>query len=125
MKFNARFLMLFMLLAGCGLSSCGTVEDSREEKQDTLAKSKQIKSSYISTNFYQSENRITDASILAYNDLIMIAFRPYTDGSIYFDLPDNSAEFTSTDYMETYDHRNGVIDFKGETASMNAGADLL
>lgn len=130
-KLKFRTFWLLTVLSGSMFYSCGSVQEELIGNSSSLidlsvkAQNTKIKSSYIRHNFYQNDNRITAESLLAYNDLIMIAFRPYTDGSIYFDLPDNRAGFTNADYMEAYKNRSGIIDFKGENATMNAGADLL
>lgn len=131
MKLKLRTFWLLTFASGYLLCSCGIVQEEPIEDVSPLvdlslnSQSTKVKSSYIRHNFYQNESRITEESMLAYNDLIMIAFRPYTDGSIYFDLPDNRAGFTNVDYLQAYKNRTGVMDFKGENALMNAGADLL
>ncbi len=84
-----------------------------------------ILSSYIRSSFYESSNRIPEESLLANNDLIHMVAKPYSDGSLYFELPENKASFANADYLSDFDGRDGVMHFKGANAQMNAGNDLL
>lgn len=85
---------------------------------------KPIVSSYIRGNFYET-GRISDESLLACNDLIYMAARPYTDGSLYFDIPVNNAGMVKVDHLSNYKGRKGVAAFSRKGALMDARTDLL
>lgn len=104
--------------------SCGNGDPVDEEIVTDPVKENKVISSYIRLNFYES-SRVPDESLTANNDLIMIAFRPYSDGSIYCDTPDNQARFSNVSYLNSFDGRNGVLDFTGVGSDMNAGQDLI
>ncbi|SFF13213.1 glycoside hydrolase family 18 protein [Sunxiuqinia elliptica] len=120
-----RVLIIFcsFLLSSCDRESVVLEEPDNNTDNDDTSYEKFF-SSYIRLNFYET-GRVSDESVLAYDDLIMIAFRPYTDGTLFFDLPDNQASFSNASYLKDFDNRNGVIDFNGTDADMNVGFDLL
>lgn len=82
-----------------------------------------IVSSYIRGSFFKT-NRVPASSMNACNDLIFLVSNPYADGSIYFEIPDNQANFTNVTYLDEFEGKSGVIQFSG-TGEMNGGYDLL
>lgn len=82
-----------------------------------------IVSSYIRSNFFQT-NRISAKSMNACNDLILLGVNPYADGSLFFEIPDNTVAFSNEKYLPEFRERKGVISFDGN-GEMNAGNDLL
>lgn len=83
-----------------------------------------IVSSYIRHSFYET-NTISDASLLANNDIIFLAVNPYADGGVFFEYPVNDGVFTNATYLSDYQGRSGVAAFDGIGAKMNGGKDLI
>ncbi|OYX85875.1 MAG: hypothetical protein B7Y83_03300 [Flavobacteriales bacterium 32-34-25] len=125
-----KFMLSFCFAVSMLLSSCGADHVDSSLNPDpvpdpvTNTGKKKVISSYIRYNFYES-SRVSNESLMANNDLIMIAFRPYSDGSIYCDLPDSQASFSNVSYLSSFEGRNGVADFGGAGSDMNAGLDLI
>lgn len=84
-----------------------------------------IVSSYVRTNFYKNGSRISEETLLANNDLIILGFNPYTDGTLYQEFPENNATFTQATFLDNFKGRKGIMDFAGNGTAMNAGSDLL
>jgi hypothetical protein len=83
-----------------------------------------IISSYIRPNFFEI-GHVSTESMNACSDLIFLTACPYTDGEIYFEIPNNDADFSGgVTHMSSHEGRFGVIAFDG-TGEMNAGNDLL
>lgn len=83
-----------------------------------------IVSSYVRSNFYES-NQISPEYLRNNNDIIYLAANPYANGDLFFEYPVNNGILTNANYVATFASRNGVIDFTGAGSSMNCGGDLL
>ena len=94
-------------------------EDAPDPVDKTL-----INCSYIRGGLFE-QGRISAESMAACNDLIFLAARPYADGGIAFELPQNDVTLVGgTSYEATYNGRSGVMKFDG-TGKLNAGDGLL
>lgn len=83
-----------------------------------------INNSYVRGDFFEI-GRISAQSLAACNDLIYLAVRPYADGSLAFDIPQNDGTLAGgARYVASFDGRNGLMHFDG-AGSMNCGMGLL
>lgn len=114
---------LLSLLLLCACSSQGREVLERSES-DGIESSTKIVSSYIRNNFLET-GRVSAESMNSCNDLIIMGFNPYSDGGLYFEIPDNSASFKgNAEVLKELEGRKGVVLFKG-AGEMLAGNDLL
>ena len=76
---------------------------------------------------YTNMQRFTDRinidrdMFLMTNDVIFLAGKLQTDGSVIPEWPDNSCTPTNVDYIEEWEGRTGVMSFNGEGSQMVAG----
>lgn len=124
---NTPFIPSYRTTLMCTSDSKNEVNisiDANFEVEDVEPTAPFVISSYIRANFFDT-GRISAESMNACNDLIYLAAQPYSDGTIYFELPHNDAEFNGgVTHLTSYKDRTGVISFNG-TGVMNAGNDLL
>ncbi len=112
-------------LALCACKNEGGISVGQDQMSPPITNShNKIVSSYVRNNFLEI-GRISAESMNVCNDLIILGINPYPDGSLYYEIPDNSASFSGgTTVITEFQGRNGVILFDG-TGEMNAGNDLL
>lgn len=112
-------------LALCACKNEGEISVGPNQMLPPIANShNKIVSSYVRNNFLET-GRVSAESMNVCNDLIILGINPYPDGSLYFEIPDNSASFTGgTKVLAEFQGRDGVLSFDG-TGKMNAGNDLL
>lgn len=106
-----------------GMAQVNISIDAEYETPELTNPQSFLVSSYIRTSFYET-NRIDTKSLQTCNDLIYLVANPYLSGDLYFEIPENHAGFANVVPIATFEGRNCVIAFDGNS-EMNAGGDLL
>lgn len=103
----------------------GKPGEGDEPGEPTGPEAKQlINSSYIRGDFFDL-GRVSGATMAACTDLIYLTARPYANGDVGFDVPDNDATLAGgAKYTASLSTRSGVMTFDG-TGTMNCGQGLL
>ncbi|MCG8318256.1 MAG: glycosyl hydrolase family 18 protein [Cytophagales bacterium] len=83
-----------------------------------------IVSAYIRPQFYQA-GAVDDEYLRNNNDIINLITGPYADGELFFEFPISDGVLSNATYLNTFNGRNGVLDFSGVGSKMNGGKDLM